>query len=451
MPTFEYQAVDGTGSTVTGNAVGANLENVLSDLGNRGLKVERINVAKLLNDPLADVATVAPPPVVGRPVEVPRAETPPQATPSAGPPGDRTYLQSAVLGPLLMRPALKDIAFFFRQFATMQNAGVPINQSLDTLANQSRDPRLQPVVAQVRDSVRMGHSVSSALERYPDAITPVMISVIRVGEEGGFFADALGMVADYIDREIKLRQMYQRATFYPKLVLAVSFIIIGAVNTIIAMVAPGQPGLSSPLALGTWLFLAAAAAGIWLFLRVGLANPDIRRNFDAFVLRIPWLGFTMHQLAMAKFGRAFGAMYKAGVPITKSLPLAADACGNEALRMQMKPHLHRMESGEGIFSTLAATGAFSPIVLDMIATGERTGNLDQMLAKVSDYYELEAENRQYTLATVTGVVIFLIVAIYVGFMIIKFWVGFYGPTAGAAAGAAGSEDMIKSFVLNRVW
>lgn len=426
MPTFEYQAIDASGVAVSGNAIGASLETVLSDLGRRGFTVEKISVAKLLNDPLADVVGI-PTANTNRtnaapPQEHSRSDAGQFAGAAAGPSG-RSYVQTNVVGPVFMRAPLPVVGFFFRQLGTMQNAGVPIVQSLETLASQQRDPRMKPLVDDLSARVKAGWSISSGLERYPETITPVMLSLVRVGEEGGFLADALAMVADYIDREIHLRNMYKRATFYPKLVLVASFIIIGVANTIIASVAPGAHGLSSPLSFGTWMALGILGLGIWLFLRVGLSNPQIKYTFDGFVLRLPVLGYTMHQLAMAKFGRAFGAMYKAGVPLTKALPLAADSCGNEHLRQRMLPFLRGVEGGGGIFETLSRTGAFSPIVLDMIGTGEKTGNMEQMVVKVSEYYEGEAEAKQMALAAFTGVALIVLVGIYIGYMVITFYVG----------------------------
>src|SRR5579862_6493825 len=204
MPTFEYQAIDATGVAVNGNAIGANLESVLTDLGRRGLTVERINVAKMLNDPLADVVDV--PPMQPRSSDSARAEVPRnegETPPPVG--GERSFIQTHVIGPVMLRVPLQLVGFFFRQFATMQNAGVPIVQSLDTLAGQARDPRMKPLVEELSARVKAGWTVSSGLERYPETITPVMLSLIRVGEEGGFLAEALTMVADYIDREIHLR------------------------------------------------------------------------------------------------------------------------------------------------------------------------------------------------------------------------------------------------------
>ena len=126
---------------------------------------------------------------------------------------------------------------------------------------------------------------------------------------------------------------------------------------------------------------------------------------------------------MAKFGRAFGALYQAGVPLPKIVMLAADACGNEYMRAKLYPASKVLEGGAGITETLKSTGALSPIVINMLSTGEQTGNLDQMLNKMSDYYQDEAKTRSIQLGTFMGVLAFLVVAVYIGFIVISTYKG----------------------------
>jgi type II secretory pathway component PulF len=124
---------------------------------------------------------------------------------------------------------------------------------------------------------------------------------------------------------------------------------------------------------------------------------------------------------MAKFGRAFGALYQAGVPLPKVLKLAADSCGNEYVRAKLYPASKVLEGGAGITETLRSTGALSPIVIDMLSTGEMTGNLDQMLNKMSDYYQDEAKTRSIQLGHFMGVLVLLVVGIYIGFVVLSFY------------------------------
>ena len=217
----------------------------------------------------------------------------------------------------------------------------------------------------------------------------------------------------------------------PKLQVGASIVIVLITNMIIASMGK-KGGLWSPLTEPiTWVFLGPLIVGAFVFFRVGLANPRIRHNWDVVISKTPYLGTTVRQLSMAKFGRAFGALYKGGVPMSKSLTLAADACGNEYLRSKMYTANGRLETGAGVTDVFRETEAFSPIVIDMVATGESTGNLDRMLTKMSEFYEQEAATRSTQTAQVVGVVLFLMVAAYIGFVVFSFWSGY---AAGATSG-----------------
>ena len=438
MPSFEYQAINATGQPETGTVLGLNITDAIQQLTNKGLRVEKINVAQFLNDPLASVAVAE-----SQIIETPRpvVPPPPQTTysrpeselPKAPPVEARPYIATNVVGPLVGKVGLSQLMFFFRQFGTMLDAGVPMVQILDTLSGQSRDPRFTHVIKEIKGHVLAGRPVSAGMQRYPEIFTPLHMSLIRAGEEGGFLAGSAKQVAAYIEQEISIRNAYKRATFMPKLTVISSIIIIGGANLVITHYAKSDSTIWSPLTqIATWFILAPIIVGMFLFFRVGLSNPRIRYNWDAFIIRIPYLGNTLKQFAMAKFGRAFGALYAGGVAVNKSLMLAADACGNEYLRAKIHPAVRTLETGAGITETLASTHAFSPIVMDMVHTGEATGNLDQMLTKVSEFYEDEAEVRSQQLGKVVGVVAIIAVGIYVLIVLIKFYTGYFSGLLNAA-------------------
>lgn len=414
MPTFEYQATQEDGSAVSGLVFGPSLDKVAGELRSKGLNVTHLGVAASTGDPLSG-GGAAP---KQKTVEGARVATP-------LPTEERSYFATSVAGPLVGKVALTDLAFFFRQGGTMLQAGVPIVQSLNTLAGQSRSPKLRSIIHETTGYVENGRPMSESFQRYPEVFSSVILSLLRAGEEGGFVDSVMHSIADYLDQEIDLRRLYKKVTFYPKLQIVASIIIILGANAILASIKPGARGLSSPLTTAsTWYWLTPLIIAIFLFLRVGLANPRIRYNWDAVVSHIPYLGNTMRQIAMARFGRAFAALYRAGVPMVRSIQLSADACGNEYLRSQMQPSLQRIREGEGITTALRDTGAFSPIVLDMVGTGEQTGNLDHMLQKVGDFYIAEAEVRQIQLGYAVGVLLGLLVAIYIGYIVVSFWSGF---------------------------
>ncbi|MDR3688392.1 MAG: type II secretion system F family protein [Fimbriimonas sp.] len=447
MPTFEYQAKTSDGQIASGVIFGITLDGAARDLASKGLEIVKIGVASNPNDPLAQPSIPAPP---AQPVAQPSAQpaehamadrvaaakayqaflpSPDQVAPSTE---ERSYMETSVWGPLVGKVPLKELAFFFRQLSTMLHAGVPIVQSVTTLATQAQSQKLGVILREMSGHINAGRKMSEGMQRYPEVFNPVMLSLIRAGEQAGFLDEALGVVADYIDREIELRNLYRRLTFMPKLEIGASILIVIAANMIISSMGK-QGGLWSPLTEPlTWVFLGPLIVVTFLFFRVGLANPRIRHNWDVVVSKTPYIGTTVKQMSMAKFGRAFGALHRGGVPLSKSLTLSADACGNEYLRSKMYTARGRMEEGVGVTETLRDTQAFSPIVIDMVATGETTGNLDQMLTKMSEFYEQEATTRATQTAQVVGVVLFLCVAIYIGYVVINFWSGY-----GAGVSSAG--------------
>ena len=454
MPTFQYQALRTDGEAVSGFVFGTSLDTAMGDLLKRGLNVQSIGVAANVADPLANQPAYRAEAVASEEQDLSsQTQTSPDyivdgrgtkidgsvsATNSVaeglegysghsgreqGPPtGQRNYVATSVIGPLANKVSLTILAFFFNQLGTMLKAGVPMVQSLDTLAGQTRDPRFQHVVREMVGHVEAGRPMSAGMQRYPEIFTPVMLSIVRTGEEGGFLDESLFTVAKYTEDEIELRNLYKRVTIYPKILIVASIVIIVGANAVIGMVAPGAKGLSSPLTdIKVWFVLTPILIGLFLFFRVGLANYGVKYTWDMFVSYIPVIGKTVRQMAMAKFGRAFGALYQAGVPLPKIVKLSADSCGNENLRAQLYPASKVLEGGAGITETLKSTGALSPIVIDMLSTGERTGNLDHMLNKMSDYYQDEAKTRSVQLGQFTGVAVLLFAAIYIGYIIITFY------------------------------
>lgn len=427
MPTFEYQAQNTDGITVSGVVFGISLDQALKDLSAQGLEIKNIGIAVNPNDPLADdgmdrtqrfagKAKTTPPPSPGNPNA---------ANLNAGPEtGERSYIETSVVGPLVGKVSLNQHMFFFRQLSTMLDAGVPYVQSLDTLATQARDPRMKAIITEFRGHVEAGRPMSAGMQRYPEVFSPVMVSVLRAGEEGGFLAPALKTLADYTEREIALKNLYKRVTLYPKLEIGASIVIIIVANYFIESL-NGTMRLWSPLTTpATWVVLAPLLAFWFLFSRIGLANPRVKYNWDAVIANFPVVGPITRELAMARFGRALGALHRGGVPINRSIQLASDACGNEWLRSMMQPASKKLETGAGITSTLSATGAFSPIVLNMVDTGEQTGNVDKMVDKMADFYEDESEAKSIQLAKVVGVVVTLLVCIYIAVVVINFYTGY---------------------------
>ena len=237
--------------------------------------------------------------------------------------------------------------------------------------------------------------------------------------------------AEYLETDIEIRTVFRRETLYPKVVIVFSVIIIGLANTIVHAVG-GKQGIYSPLndPAVDWVVLPLLI-GILLFVKVGLPNPRIRYNWDRVKLGIPYIGPTMHQFAMAKFGRALSALHKGGIAPGQALRMAADACGNEYLRSLMHPASKRLDQGTSFVEAMQETRAFTPLVMDMVSTGEMAGSLDAILDKICEYYESEATTRAQQLGRVTGVVALVLVGIYVAIVVITFYSGYISSISSA--------------------
>jgi len=403
MAIFEYKGVDGTGQAVSGTLTGASLAAAAAALEQRGLNIEHLAPAENLGDPIpADFGRETP-----RPTE---------------PVPQRHYIETHVAGQLIKVP-LPDQAFFFRQLGTMIHAGVGMVQTLETLYNQTHNFRLKAVVRETADFVREGRPLSAGLERYPDIFSPLTIALVKTGERAGILVETLRQASDYLEREIKLRNLIRRVTLYPKIVIGASIFIIVVANWIIGAVG-GKSFIWSPLtSWSTWFLLAPFLIGLWIFFKFIIPNPEMKQRWDRFMIGLPYFGVTAHQLAMAKFGRAFAALYRGGVAPHDATLLAADACGNEHVRALIKPAAQRVRKGVGMTQAFAETRAFSPIPLDMISTGENTGNIDFMLEKMADFYEDDSETRATASGQVLGVICLIAVGIYVGYVVISFYMG----------------------------
>lgn len=423
MPTFEYRAQNGAGEAVSGVVFGTTLDHVARDLAARGLQVTHLGIAPNPNDPLG--VPYSPP--QGPATEQPAQEGPKPPLPAPPPTQQRSYMETSVWGPLVGQVPLDKLYFFFKQLSTMLNSGVPIVQCLDTLGKTAGNAKLSSIVQEIRGHAAAGRPMSAGMQRYPEVFSPLIVSVTRAGEEGGFTAPALMQIADYLEKEIALRNLYKRLTLWPKIELFASIAIILVANAIITGIKPNAQQLSSPLTtLTTWYVLGPIIAAGFFFLKIGLANPAIKYNWDTFVTNIPGLGTMLKELSASKFGRCFAALHRAGVPLEKGLILSADACGNEYLRAKIYSARGKMHEGEAIAETLESTKAFSPIVIDMIRTGEDSGNLDAMVDKMAEFYEGEATTKSTQVATVVGVVVFLCVAVYIGYVIISVGTGIAG-------------------------
>ncbi len=417
MPLFQYRATSENGETISGTAAGVDIESVSRELKTRGLSITDMSIVDTSIQETISVASE-------KSRESKQGYPPPPTTP-------RSTFETRIAGPVISLVSLKDLQFFFRQLGTLLNAGINPTDALETLSRNSGSPKLSAILREAKDHTLVGRPISTGFERYPEVFNPLMLSMIKVGEDGGFLPEQCLQLSDYIERDIELRNMIKRETASPKLTMIVSVFIIIGTNILIQSLAPGGMGLPVPWIF--WALILIVGGTSFFFVKFLLPQPEIRAKFDEFNLKIPGIGGMIQGFAMAKFGRSFGALYKGGIPVHKALELAADSCGNEAIKRKVSPAIQQLKDGAGITDTFQATGAFSPLVLDMTRTGEMTGNMDQMLIKMAEFYEDEGATKAQMSAKIIGVACLIVTGIYVLIILL----GFYGGMAAQAANAAG--------------
>ncbi len=419
MPIFEFKAVTPEGQTITGVEHGASIESVAQVLQQRGLQVQSLSAA---SDDL-------PTPEQSRSAAS-ASNRPPRAKGAIPGADERSFFEQHFAAPLVGGVPLVNLDFFFRQMSALLNAGINPSAACETLAKQTQNPKLRVILLECADLSSEGLPFSAGLERYPEVFSPMMISMVKVAEEGGFLSRQCQLISEYLAHEVEIRTLIRRETFYPKAVLASSIFIILLTNGIIASMGK-QGGISSPLTtVTTWFCLAPLIIGIFLFVKVGLPQPHIQHRWQRFLLSLPWFKDMIRGFAMVKFARAFAALYRSGVPLPKAMKLSADACGNVVVRDQIYPAVQPIEGGSSVTESMARTGAFPPVVLDMVRTGEMTGNMDDMLDKCAEYFEDEGKTKAKQAAISFGVLVFLAVGIYVAYVVITFYMKYFGGITG---------------------
>lgn len=417
MPIFEYQGTDATGKTIKGTVSGASLDVAQQTLLRRGLQVQSVRPASLnLSQPMAQVAGAVSVPVGTDSAKLKPADSRPDAIPYAQQIGVRLFGKVPI--PML--------GFFFSQAASMLGAGVNPAQSYRTLAGQTTNLILKSVINEIADDAEKGRPMSDAMRRHPEVFSPIYTNLVYAGEQGGFLEGALRDCSKYCDEEQEIKSMINRSTLMPKLTLVFSMIIIGGTSLIIRSIAPDSPvQITSPLTeWRTWIFLGPFLIGLFLFIRLVLPIPSVKQVMHALVAGLPAIGPTVREFATAKFGRAFGALYRGGVQVPDGIRLAAGACGNSAMEARILPAADMMEKGAGITEALQATGVFNQVVIDMVGTGEMSGQMDQMLMRLSDYYQETAKHRALIMGRLLGIITLICVAIYVVIVIINFFTGY---------------------------
>lgn len=327
---------------------------------------------------------------------------------------------------------LKDLAVFARQFATMINSGLSLLRALTILTEQTENKKLAEILGEVRNDVQSGNSLSGAMGKHPKVFPPLLINMAKAGEIGGFLDSVLLQVATNFESEVKLRGKIKSAMTYPMVVLFIAIMaVLGMLLFIVPTFAKMFKSLGASLPAPTQMLVTAShilKVGFPVFLILGVAgfvvwgkvkySDRVRNVVDPMKLKLPVFGSLFQKVAISRFSRNLGTMLRSGVPILQSLDVVADTTGNVVLARATRDIQESVRQGESVTAPLRAHPIFPPMVAQMMAVGEDTGALDQMLEKISDFYDQEVEATTEALTSLIEPIMIAVLGGIIGSMII---------------------------------
>jgi len=333
------------------------------------------------------------------------------------------------------------LVVFARQFATMINAGLAMVRCLDVLSIQTEDGVLKPVITAVRREVEGGSTLAAALGKFPKVFSPLFTNMVRAGELGGILDDVLNRLATFLEKDFNLKKKVKSAMTYPAVILVMAvlivlFLVIFIMPTFVELF----NGMHMALPVPTKILIAFTngarnpyivtpaivilVVGFILFNRYTSTQIG-RRQFDAFKLKLPVFGMLIRKVAISRFCRTLGTLLQSGVPIMQALEIVGKASGNEVVAETVNKVRESVREGESIAVPLQLSGLFPPLVTQMVAVGEETGNLDGMLSKISDFYDTEVEYMLASLTSLLEPLLILFMGFIVGFIVISVFLPLY--------------------------
>jgi type IV pilus assembly protein PilC len=303
----------------------------------------------------------------------------------------------------------KELAVFTRQFSVMIDAGLPLVQCLDILAEQQQNPFFKDVLRQVRQNVEEGSTLFSALEKHPKVFDGLYTHMVEAGETGGVLDLILQRLATLIEKVVKLKRSIVSASIYPAAVIVVAIAAVAVILIVVipqfeqiflGLLGPGEVlplptrivvGVSNFLAGWGGVGLLAAIIGTVVGIRAYYKTQKGRWQIDALLLKLPIFGSILRKIAVARFSRILSTLLSSGVPILQSLDITAKTAGNVIVEDAILKVRAGVERGENFVEPLKATEVFPHMVGQMVGVGEQTGALDAMLGKIADFYEEEVD------------------------------------------------------------
>jgi len=329
----------------------------------------------------------------------------------------------------------RDVVVFTRQFATMINAGLPLVQALDILAQQTENKTLAGVTRQVVYDVESGQTLADALRKHPKAFSDLYVNMVAAGEAGGILDTILQRLAQFLEKNDAIVRKVKGAMVYPGVILTVAVVavavllifVIPTFQNMFASVNLELPlptriviGASNVLKSYWWAIIGVIGIGVFAITRYYKTAPG-RLQIDGLLLRFPVLGDVLRKSAVSRFTRTLGTLISSGVSILDGLEITARTAGNMVIHNAVMESRQSIASGDTISAPLQRSKVFPPMVISMIAVGEQTGGLDEMLSKIADFYDEEVDAAVGTLLSLMEPIMIVVLGVIVGGMVVAMY------------------------------
>lgn len=341
---------------------------------------------------------------------------------------------------------LGELALFTQQIASLLSAGLPLVQCLEALQDQTEDPVFRIVIRDVRAEISQGNSFSAAVKKFPNSFNTLFISMVEAGEASGGLAEILMKVAGYFESTVKLTKKVKSAMTYP---IAVIGLAVALVNVLLIFVIPVFAAmfqdfgaelpaptqflidLSNFMKAYWWAILIGAYVVFWIGSKF-VATPNGRRTKDHALVKAPIFGNLIHKIALSRFCRTYATLIRSGVPILRTLEIVSAASGKVQIEDACEEIAKHVSQGGQVSEVLASNAFFPPMMKHMVKAGESTGNVDGMMNKVADFYDVECEATVSALTSLIEPMLIVFLGIVVGGIVMAMFLPIF--QLGAVAG-----------------
>jgi type IV pilus assembly protein PilC len=329
----------------------------------------------------------------------------------------------------------KDISVLTRQLATMIDAGLPIVQCLDILGQQTENKLLRSTIATVKKDVEGGSTLADALRKHPKIFDDLYVNMVEAGEAGGILNTILNRIALFIEKANRLKKKVKGAMIYPCAIIGVAVIVVAVLMIfVIPVFAELYGGMGKALPVPTqicidisnwfvsyWYLLIVIAVGLFMSISFYYKTPQGRINIDRLLLRMPIIGDLLRKVAVARFSQNMALLLSSGVPILDGLAITGKTAGNKVVEKAIMESRVSISQGKTVAEPLRDSKIFPPLVCQMVAVGESTGGLDNMLRKVAELYEEEVDDAVANLTAMMEPMIMVVLGVILGGLVIAMY------------------------------